>query len=259
MTKVKNLPRSEGNYVAEFKCPLCENIVVRQRSNGNRQKSCGCQRRARAPGKLHGLSKTRFYRIWQDMNLRCSQPKNDSYKWYGAKGIEVCVDWNRDNSYGFENFMKDMYDTYFDAGTIDRKDSKGNYEKDNCRWLTRSENTRRSAEGRVMPKDQKEVIAKANTKYTKENILEVYNFLVEGGTTIEAEAKFKIPRLSINRGLKKCNLVKPKSNYVYTPPRELLSKVEKITELISNGLSITKACAQVGLARQTYRKHKDKI
>ncbi len=245
--------------MAEFECPLCGDVVIRQLSNGERQKSCGCQSRARAPGKLHGMSKTRFYRIWQDMNLRCSQPKNTAYKWYGAKGIIVCDHWSRDNPYGFENFMEDMYEAYFDNATIDRENSKGNYEKDNCRWLTQKENTSRAAKGRIMSKDQKETLAKIHTIYTKENILEVYSFLVEGGTTKEAEVKFRIPRLSINRGLKKYNLVKPKYKLNRPPSKKLLDKVSQITFLINNGLSITKSCDRIGMARQTYKKYKDKV
>ncbi len=264
MILLKELPHDKtkggpAGYKAEFKCDACGKVVVRQLQNGKRQNSCGCQSRARAPGKLHGMSKTRIYRIWQDMNLRCSQPTNTAYKWYGAKGIRVCSSWSRDNSYGFENFYKDMFNTYFDTGTIDRKNSTGNYEKDNCRWLTQSENTRRSSKGRIMSEQQKLDIGKRNTKYFEEDMLKILEFLKAGGTTLEAEIEFKIPRNSINRGFKKYNLTKPNNKIIRTPSKELLDKVKEIKILIDSGLSITKACNQIGIARQTYRKHKDKI
>lgn len=39
------------------------------------------------------VSKTRLYAIFSGMKQRCYNPKNQHYKWYGAKGITLCEEW----------------------------------------------------------------------------------------------------------------------------------------------------------------------
>lgn len=93
----------------------------------------------------HGMTGTRLYRIWQGMKQRCNNPNKQGYGDYGGKGIKVCEEW--------ENSFETFYDWatgngYSDTLTIDRKDSSGNYEPSNCRWLTLEENSGRSRKGR---------------------------------------------------------------------------------------------------------------
>lgn len=91
------------------------------------------------PQYLHGLKKTRFYRIWSNMRVRCSYSDRDNSKWYKEKGIKVCKGWQI-----FINFRKDMYESYLkhvkDFGekqtTLDRINSSKNYIKNNCKWST---------------------------------------------------------------------------------------------------------------------------
>lgn len=80
----------------------------------------------------------RLYYIWVAMNQRCYNPRCKDYRWYGAKGITVCERWQagpRWERSRFWNFVEDMYSTYFEEASIDRKDPSGHYCKDNCRWL----------------------------------------------------------------------------------------------------------------------------
>src|SRR5262245_34099637 len=46
---------------------------------------------------------TTEYRCWTHMRQRCNNPNNDTYKYYGGRGIKVCERWS-----SFENFLADM-------------------------------------------------------------------------------------------------------------------------------------------------------
>ena len=82
----------------------------------------------------------RFHQIWCDMKYRCNNIKCKAYKNYGGRGIKVCVDWDK-----YENFKKDMYDSYnkyvLEFGekqtTLDRIDPNKGYELNNCRWANK--------------------------------------------------------------------------------------------------------------------------
>jgi hypothetical protein len=64
------------------------------------------------------------------MRQRCYNPKDEHYKWYGARGITVCPEWE-----SFQQFLSDMGPRP-EGTTLDRKEQNGNYEPDNCRWAT---------------------------------------------------------------------------------------------------------------------------
>ena len=71
------------------------------------------------------------YHSWQSMKQRCSNPKHCRYESHGKRGIKVCPQW-WDN---FEQFYADMGER--PAGkSLDREDNDGNYEPNNCRWVT---------------------------------------------------------------------------------------------------------------------------
>lgn len=83
------------------------------------------------------MHKTRIYQIWADMKVRCDNPDNETYIWYGAKGIKYQESWVK-----FENFYEDMKEGYSDELTLDRIDPSKNYSKDNCRWATKTAQAR---------------------------------------------------------------------------------------------------------------------
>lgn len=107
--------------------------------------SCGCLRRevSTARSTRHGGRQTRLYRIWCAMKARCNNPATFGYRWYGAKGVRVCNEWLE----SFAAFRTWALSNGYKGGlTIDRKETDGNYEPDNCHWITQGENSRRRNE-----------------------------------------------------------------------------------------------------------------
>lgn len=120
-----------------------EKILAYQNVLSGATKSCGCYRKTHiANSFIHGRIKTPEYYSWSGMLARCRNPKSEMYPIYGGRGISVCERWLK-----FVNFYEDMGDRPTPGHSLDRKNTNGNYCKDNCRWATSSEqaqNTRKT-------------------------------------------------------------------------------------------------------------------
>lgn len=87
---------------------------------------------------FHGMSDTRIYHIWAMMKNRCNNAAAANYKYYGGRGIKVCDEWKgREGFWNFYNWA--IRHGYEETLTIDRIDVNGNYEPNNCRWVTTKE------------------------------------------------------------------------------------------------------------------------
>lgn len=93
----------------------------------------------------HGMYKSPEYRAWIAMKSRCLNKKNSQYYLYGGRGIKICEQW----LCKFENFYKDMGNRPTSSHSLDRIDGDGNYEPNNCRWGTRSEQNRNKSTNRL--------------------------------------------------------------------------------------------------------------
>ena len=78
----------------------------------------------------------RLYSILSGMKSRCFSKNNPNFNHYGGRGITICQEWI-DNFRSFEKWA--IENGYNNDLTIDRIDVNGNYEPDNCRWITNKE------------------------------------------------------------------------------------------------------------------------
>lgn len=88
--------------------------------------SCGCAFKESVT--KHGGTGKGSYNTWRAMMRRCTVLTDKDYPRYGGKGVTVCERW-RD----YANFVADMGEPEGDE-TLDRINTYGNYEPDNCRW-----------------------------------------------------------------------------------------------------------------------------
>ena len=90
--------------------------------------------------KTHGLTGHPLYSTYWDMKTRCYKESSKYYENYGGRGIKVCKEWLDD----FMNFYNDMIVGWKKGLHLDRKDNDKGYCKDNCRWVTVTQNNMNS-------------------------------------------------------------------------------------------------------------------
>lgn len=124
----------------------CE-VLAGSLLNGRTQ-SCGCLLRdiVKTTNKTHGHSYSGTYSSYNAMKQRCTNPNNRAFHNYGGRGIRVCERWLN----SFDDFLADMGTRPDGEYEIDRIDNSKDYEPGNCRWVTRSAQSRNNRRTRML-------------------------------------------------------------------------------------------------------------
>lgn len=159
LTVLEQAGRTKQGAV-KWKC-LCECgtqvIVSRNNLRSGTSQSCGClQRELQSErARTHGLSHTRTYRIWFEMQRRCGDRGHHAYKDYGGRGITVCERWQ-----SFGAFLEDMGEAPKGL-SLDRRDNDRGYSPENCRWATQTVQCRNKRNNRLLTFEGKTQCSKA--------------------------------------------------------------------------------------------------
>ena len=151
-------------------CGKERNVIGSNLRKGN-SRSCGCIRnkglveRSKKHGHGGRGKHSAEYRTWRGMLARC---RDKDYPGYGADGIEVCARWEfgENGMHGFECFFADMGTKPSHHHSIERKNSSGGYEPDNCRWAIAKEQARNRRTSRyVTVRGMTMTVAEAAERY----------------------------------------------------------------------------------------------
>ena len=118
----------------------------------------------------HGYHGTRIYKLWGDIVKRCETKSSGNYQYYGGRGIKMCDEWRNKP----ETFISWALENGYKQGMeIDRINNNGDYEPNNCQFITHKQNCGISK--RRIRRNSKS--GERNIVLTKYNTFEVYAFI----------------------------------------------------------------------------------
>lgn len=127
MTLIEKLDERNKTYTHRmglFLCPECGKEVKRTLCNGNRQKTCGCER------SLHFDTGSRLWEMWRRMHRVCYEYDAPYHiRNFRDKGIGVCKEWY-DNYSAFKKWAEE--NGYDKTKFLRRKDFDEDFSTTNC-------------------------------------------------------------------------------------------------------------------------------
>lgn len=149
---------SSGRTVVQWHCK-CDcgkevDVPATSLASGG-TKSCGCwndeqRKNPEAKASKHHMRNTRLYSIWRGMKKRCLTSSENNHPNYYHKHISICEEWKDDFSTFAQWALSHGYD---DTLSLDRINNQGNYEPNNCRWSTNTEQQRNKDNNRLITYD----------------------------------------------------------------------------------------------------------
>ena len=155
LTVIKYLYTKNKRAYWLCKCACGNEIVVPTTAlkSGN-TKSCGClhieqtkiniSKAIKKQTKYKSKAEKDIGKKYTSIKQRCNNPNCKAYKNYGGRGIIMCDEW--------ANNFKTFYcwaiaNGYKEGLTIDRINVNGNYEPNNCRWVSnlKQQNNKRNS------------------------------------------------------------------------------------------------------------------
>lgn len=117
-----------------YKCNFCNvEFKVQTAKVKAGQKQCNsCARKRGRKHYTHGMTNTKLFSVFNGMLTRCYNKKSKSYSNYGERGVTVCSDWLDNKELFFSWALSNGYEVGL---TIDRIESEGGYNPQNCRWV----------------------------------------------------------------------------------------------------------------------------
>lgn len=187
----------DGAYIKDYRVYLrckcdCgnEKIILRENITRGLTKSCGCYKKTNSLD-IKYPNYTRLWNVWYGIKRRCYCDKENSYRFYGAKGITICNEWKNDfmafYKWAIENGYK--YGKNIPRLTIERINVYGNYEPNNCCWKTYKEqmlNTTRNH--KLLYKDKIMTIKEISNDLGME-YMQLYNSLIMNDFELEKAIK----------------------------------------------------------------------
>lgn len=143
---VREVESKSNDRKFRFECRHCGSEFNAFISNirRNHTTSCGCKKAELISegNTKHSKTNHSLYFVWHDMKDRCYNANYVHRHRYGGRGITVCDEWVND----FVAFYDWSIDNGWSKGLqIDRENNDGNYEPNNCRFVTSIVNVRNSS------------------------------------------------------------------------------------------------------------------
>lgn len=160
-------------------------ILVTNLRHG-KQTTCGCRigRSVRSHGHTRYGKWTRTYRAWKNMINRCNAaPNRPDHEWYVKRGIIVCERWRS----SFSAFLGDMGECP-PGLQLDRIDNNGNYEPENCRWATPTQQQRNKRTNHLVEFRGQTITLAGLSEKTGVSARMLWDRIVVQGWTVEAAA-----------------------------------------------------------------------